>query len=162
MHTVRKPCDTQGGINVPWQPALALLRLRSPLHCALDQCLIPPGLPEDLIAVAVRWYVRFRLSLAAVVEWLAERGIVIDRSAVQLSPAVPTAVRRGGPPPPPAAHRLARVSTDDLAHRESVSAPLIQKKAPLGAACPLSCNRTGRNGSGTGEMEAFFAEDEDT
>src|SRR5690348_14081664 len=38
--------------------------------------------PDDLIAVAVRWYVRFRLSLADVVEWLAERGITADRSTV--------------------------------------------------------------------------------
>jgi transposase-like protein len=32
--------------------------------------------------VAVRWYVRFRLSLADVVEWLAERGITVDRTTV--------------------------------------------------------------------------------
>jgi transposase-like protein len=40
------------------------------------------GFPDDVIAVAVRWYVRFRLSLADVVEWLAERGITVDRSTV--------------------------------------------------------------------------------
>ncbi len=38
--------------------------------------------PEDLIALAVRWYVRYRLSYADVTEWLAERGIVVDRSTV--------------------------------------------------------------------------------
>ncbi len=38
--------------------------------------------PDDLIALAVRWYVRFRLSYADVVEWLAERGVVIDRTTV--------------------------------------------------------------------------------
>src|SRR5262249_12117595 len=30
--------------------------------------------PDDLIALAVRWYARFRLSYADVAEWLAERG----------------------------------------------------------------------------------------
>jgi IS6 family transposase len=38
--------------------------------------------PDDLIALAVRWYVRYRLSYADVVEWLAERGIRVDRSTV--------------------------------------------------------------------------------
>jgi transposase-like protein len=40
------------------------------------------NLPDDLIALAVRWYLRYRLSLADVVEWLAERGISVDRSTV--------------------------------------------------------------------------------
>jgi transposase-like protein len=38
--------------------------------------------PDDVIALAVRWYVRFRLSYADVAEWLAERGFPVDRSAV--------------------------------------------------------------------------------
>ncbi len=38
--------------------------------------------PEDLIALAVRWYVRYRLSYADVVEWLAERGVVVNRTTV--------------------------------------------------------------------------------
>src|SRR5215813_5109725 len=38
--------------------------------------------PDDVIAVAVRWYARFRLSYADVAEWLAERGFAVDRSAV--------------------------------------------------------------------------------
>jgi transposase-like protein len=40
------------------------------------------GLPNDVIALAVRWYVRYRLSYADVVEWFAERGLVIDCSTV--------------------------------------------------------------------------------
>ena len=36
--------------------------------------------PADRIALAVRWYVRYRLSYADVVEWLTERGLVVDRS----------------------------------------------------------------------------------
>jgi transposase-like protein len=35
-----------------------------------------------VIAGAVRWYARFRLSYADVTEWLAERGFTVDRSAV--------------------------------------------------------------------------------
>ncbi len=37
---------------------------------------------RTLIALAVRWYVRYRLSYADVVEWLAERGLVVDRSTI--------------------------------------------------------------------------------
>lgn len=38
--------------------------------------------PDDVIGLAVRWYVRYRLSYADVVEWFAERGLVVDRSTV--------------------------------------------------------------------------------
>jgi len=35
-----------------------------------------------VIALAVRWYVRYRLSYADVVEWCAERGLSVDRSTI--------------------------------------------------------------------------------
>ena len=35
-----------------------------------------------MIALAVRWYVRYRLSYADVVEWFAERGLVVNRSTI--------------------------------------------------------------------------------
>ena len=38
--------------------------------------------PDDVIALAVRRYVRYRLSYADVVEWFAERGLVVNRSTV--------------------------------------------------------------------------------
>ncbi len=38
--------------------------------------------PDDVIALAVRWYVRYRLSYAEVSEWLAERGIMVDQSTI--------------------------------------------------------------------------------
>ncbi len=38
--------------------------------------------PDDLIALAVRWYMRYRLSYADVVEWFAERGLVVERSSI--------------------------------------------------------------------------------
>ena len=38
--------------------------------------------PDAVIALAVRWYLRYRLSYADVVEWLAERGISVDPSTV--------------------------------------------------------------------------------
>ena len=37
---------------------------------------------DELVALAIGWYVRFRLSYADVVQWLAERGIMLDRSTV--------------------------------------------------------------------------------
>jgi len=39
-------------------------------------------LPDDVIALAVRWYARFRLSYADAAEWLAERGFAVDRTAI--------------------------------------------------------------------------------
>jgi transposase-like protein len=38
--------------------------------------------PDEVIALAVRWYARFRLSYADVAEWLAERGFAVDRTAI--------------------------------------------------------------------------------
>ncbi len=38
--------------------------------------------PDDVIALAVRWYVRYRLSYADIVEWFAERGLGVDRSTI--------------------------------------------------------------------------------
>ena len=38
--------------------------------------------PDDIIAIAVRWYVRYRLSYAEVSEWLAERGVLVDQSTI--------------------------------------------------------------------------------
>jgi transposase, IS6 family len=38
--------------------------------------------PPAVIGLAVRWYLRFRLSYADVVEWLAERLILVDASTV--------------------------------------------------------------------------------
>src|SRR5215207_7227114 len=38
--------------------------------------------PDEVIALAVRWYLRFRLSYAEVAEWLAERGVTVDPSTI--------------------------------------------------------------------------------
>ncbi len=38
--------------------------------------------PPDIIALAVRWHLRYRLSFAEVVELLAERGVRVDASTV--------------------------------------------------------------------------------
>ncbi len=40
------------------------------------------GFPDDVIALAVRHSVRYRLSYADVVEWFAERGLAVDRSTI--------------------------------------------------------------------------------
>jgi transposase, IS6 family len=36
--------------------------------------------PDEVIALAIRWYLRFCLSYVDVAEWLAERGITVDPS----------------------------------------------------------------------------------
>jgi len=38
--------------------------------------------PPDVIALAVRWYLRFRLSYADVAALLAERGMHVDPSTI--------------------------------------------------------------------------------
>src|SRR3954447_7925523 len=38
--------------------------------------------PPDIIALAVRWYLRYRLSYADVAELLAERGVIVDPSSI--------------------------------------------------------------------------------
>jgi transposase-like protein len=38
--------------------------------------------PDDIIALAVRWYVRYRLSYAEVSAWLAERSVLVDQSTI--------------------------------------------------------------------------------
>jgi len=38
--------------------------------------------PDEIIALAVRWYLRYRLSYAEVAEWLAERGVHVDPSTI--------------------------------------------------------------------------------
>jgi transposase-like protein len=38
--------------------------------------------PPDVIALAVRWYLRYRLSYSDVAELLAERGVRVDRSTI--------------------------------------------------------------------------------
>jgi transposase-like protein len=45
---------------------------------AFSGCRFPP----DVIALAVRWYLRYRLSYADVAELLAERGVRVDPSTV--------------------------------------------------------------------------------
>src|SRR3712207_709747 len=38
--------------------------------------------PDEVIALAVRWYLRYRLSYVDVAEWLAERGVAVDPSTI--------------------------------------------------------------------------------
>ncbi len=48
----------------------------------LTSAFLHHAFPDDVIALAVRWYVRNRLSYADVVEWFAKRGLVVERSTV--------------------------------------------------------------------------------
>ena len=38
--------------------------------------------PDEIIALAVRWYLRFRLSYVDLADWLAERGVTVDPSTI--------------------------------------------------------------------------------
>ena len=52
------------------------------LHGVDGQLLLRGPLPPDVIALAVRSYLRYRLSDADVAEWLAERCVQGDRSTI--------------------------------------------------------------------------------
>ena len=41
-------------------------------------CVREHRFPDAIIALAVRWYLSYRLSSADVAEWLAERGVPVD------------------------------------------------------------------------------------
>ena len=58
--------------------------------------------PDEVIALAVRWYLRYRLSYADVVEWLAERGmsVVRPRSTIGSAASRHASSRRHGPTAP--------------------------------------------------------------
>jgi IS6 family transposase len=56
--------------------------VRAALHATLELSIFRPRLPRRHIALAVRWYVRYRLSYAVVSEWLAERGVLVDQSTI--------------------------------------------------------------------------------
>ena len=52
---------------------------------AVNLGLFGRGFADDIIILAVRWYVRYRLSyteVREVSEWLAERGILVDQSTI--------------------------------------------------------------------------------
>ncbi len=55
--------------------------------------------PDEIIALAVHWYVRYRLSYADVGEWLAERGVTVDpaRSMTESEPSLRASSRQRGP-----------------------------------------------------------------
>jgi transposase-like protein len=57
-------------------------RLRTPLYSTLGLCVLAARFPDNVIALAIRWYARYRLSYADVSEWLAERGILVDQSTI--------------------------------------------------------------------------------
>jgi transposase-like protein len=56
--------------------------LRTSLYTALKLGVFGTRLRTDIIVLAVRWCVRYRLSYAEVSEWLAERRILVDQSTI--------------------------------------------------------------------------------
>ncbi len=61
---------------------MALLRLPAPVYGRSASAFSRHRFPDEVIGLAVRWYVRFRLSSGDVAEWLVERGFSVDRSAL--------------------------------------------------------------------------------
>jgi transposase-like protein len=89
--------------------------------------------PADVIALAVRWYLRYRLSYADTAEWLAEQGISVDPSTIyewvhRFTPLYQDAARRYRYP-------VGRVwSVDELRH-EVACVAVETTKGGLNRAC---------------------------
>ena len=82
---MRSVCGRAVGQSRPgpqWAAALALRRLCSPPDGTEWVCVQRVSLPGRVIALAVRWYLRYRLSYCEVAEWLAERGVAVDPSTI--------------------------------------------------------------------------------
>jgi len=72
----------QGRTEPAWREA-QVVHCRRTSVCARSTGIVSHNaFPDDVIALALRWYIRYRLSDADVVEWFAERGLVVDRSTV--------------------------------------------------------------------------------
>ena len=83
--------------------------------------------PDDIIALAVRWYVRYRLSYVEVSEWLAERGVLVDQSTIlPLGTAFPAAVRRGGAKVPRTRRSGLASRRDVRSYRRPLALPLAR------------------------------------
>jgi transposase-like protein len=101
---------------------------------------------DDLIALAVRWYLRFRLPYADIAELLAERGIHVDPSSVfdwvqrftQLYEEAARPHRRG---------RRPSRSAERLRRRACATAPSITTKRSTtsrpSSAISAACRRAG-------------------
>jgi len=112
------------------------------------------GFPDDIIALAVRWYVRYRLSYAEVSEWLAERGVLVDQSTIyrwvqRFLPLFGEAARKHRDPVGPdwrVDETYARIRGSTLTSKRSDRG--FKVKRPLGGSCrsatPHRCKRTHR------------------
>ncbi len=88
--------------------------------------------PDDIIARAVRWYLRYKLSYADVTEWLAERGVIVD----------PRLHLRLGPRLHPTLHRCR--TCGPLASRDAVACRRNLPEDWRALALPLSRDRCAR------------------
>ncbi len=61
-----------------WRCRTCRRRFTARSSSAFSRC----AFADDVIGLAVRWYVRYRLSYADLAEWLAERGLRVDRSTL--------------------------------------------------------------------------------
>jgi transposase-like protein len=71
------------GIPASEGSALALHRLASRRFTARSSSAFSGhGFADEIVTLALRWYVRYRLSSADVAELLAERGVMVSPSTV--------------------------------------------------------------------------------
>ena len=72
--------DQTGRVDATGRPTVALQRGRRRFTACSASAFSRRRFADEVIALAVRWYVRYRLSYADVVKWLAERDAEVNRS----------------------------------------------------------------------------------
>jgi IS6 family transposase len=82
VRSVRGPVVYEGRTGPGAPPALPLQRVWPAADHAHGSAFSGYRFPEEVIALAVRWYLRYRLSYVEVAELLAERGVTVDPSRV--------------------------------------------------------------------------------
>ncbi len=83
MHSLWKHAETTRWAHPLRRAALALHRLPSRRFTARSSnAFSGHGFADEIVTLAVRWYVRYRLSYADVAELLAEWGVMVSRSTV--------------------------------------------------------------------------------
>ena len=80
--SVRGRTVHEGWVGSVSTPALPLPRVRPTGDTRTGSAFRGYRFPDEVIALAVRWYLRFRLSYAEVAEWLAERDVLVDPSTI--------------------------------------------------------------------------------
>jgi hypothetical protein len=115
-----------------WLERGAAARLGAVIVSRVRTSCPPPGyrFPRDVIAVAVRWYLRYGLSYRDVEEFLAERGVTVDHVTAYrwCRPSRPSS---STPPDPPGTYQVVAGSSTKRMSRSAALALRVSRDRPV-------------------------------